>query len=165
MIDLFETTDIDKKYKYLLSTIKDTLEHEKNVGANLANITSILNYYLDNINWVGFYVVDPLKADELVLSYFQGNVACTRIPFGKGVCGTAIAENKVQLVEDVHKFEGHIACDSASNSEIVLPINVNGKKYGVLDIDSPLIGRFTEKEASVLKEVVSEIEKFLESSI
>ncbi len=165
MIDLFETTDIDKKYKYLLSTIKDTLEHEKNVGANLANITSILNYYLDNINWVGFYVVDPEKENELVLSYFQGNVACTRIPFGKGVCGTAIAKNEVQLVEDVHKFEGHIACDSASNSEIVIPINVNGKKYGVLDIDSPLVGRFTEKEAVVLKEVVSEIEKFLEGSL
>ncbi|MFV0520144.1 MAG: GAF domain-containing protein [Lachnospirales bacterium] len=161
MIELFNTTDIDTKYKYLLSTIKDTLEHENNVGANLSNITAILNYYLSDINWVGFYLCDEKKENELVLSYFQGNVACTRIPFGKGVCGTAILENRILVVEDVHKFPGHIACDSASNSEIVIPINVNNKKYGVLDIDSPLVNRFSQKEVDILKDVVIEIEKFL----
>ncbi len=162
MIELFETVDIDKNYKYMLQTIEDMLEHENNIGANLSNVTAVINHYLENINWVGFYLVDTEKENELVLSYFQGNVACTRIPFGKGVCGTAIETNTTQLVEDVHKFPGHIACDSASNSEIVIPINVNGKKYGVLDIDSPNFSRFTEKEKDVLTKVVNAIENFLE---
>ncbi len=161
MIELFQETDLDKSYKYMYETIKDMLEHEDNVCANLSNITAVINHYFRDINWVGFYVVDPKNDKMLVLSTFQGNVACTRIPFGKGVCGTAIEKNEIQIVEDVHSFHGHIACDANTNSEIVIPINVNGKKFGVLDIDSPKFKNFTEKEEVVLVKIVKLIEDFL----
>lgn len=126
--------------------------------ANLSNASALLWEHLHDINWAGFYkMVDGI----LVLYPFQGKPACIRIPVGRGVCGTAVAEDKTQLVYDVHQFPGHIACDSASNSEIVLPIHVNGEIWGVLDIDSPLIGRFTQDDATGLQKFVDVLEHVL----
>ena len=118
--------------------------------ANLANAAALLWQELEDINWVGFY---QLHQGKLVLGPFQGKPACIEIPVGKGVCGRAAAENKVQRVEDVHAFPGHIACDSASNSEIVLPLYCRGEIWGVLDIDSPSFGRFTREDAQWLEEI------------
>ena len=126
--------------------------------ANLANASALLWQYMQDINWVGFY---KMTEEILVLGPFQGKPACVRIPVGKGVCGTAVAEDRVQLVYDVHDFPGHIACDSASNSEIVLPIHVDGKVGGVLDIDSPFVGRFTEEDRAGLEKIVAVLERIL----
>ena len=127
--------------------------------ANLANASALLWQHMADINWVGFY---KMTDGILVLGPFQGKPACVRIGVGKGVCGTAVSEDKVQLVYDVHDFPGHIACDSASNSEIVLPIHVNGKIWGVLDIDSPFVGRFTEADRDGLQKIVTIVERILE---
>ena len=127
--------------------------------ANLANASALLWQYLPDINWVGFY---KMTGGLLVLGPFQGKTACVKIQVGRGVCGTAVAEDKVQLVYDVHDFPGHIACDSASNSEIVLPIHVNGEVWGVLDIDSPYIGRFTEEDKQGLEKIVVILERILQ---
>ena len=126
--------------------------------ANLANVSALLWQELPRINWVGFY---KMTDGALVLGPFQGKPACIRIEVGKGVCGTAVAENRTQLVYDVHQFPGHIACDCASNSEIVVPIRVNGEIWGVLDIDSPEIGRFTEADQVGLEEIVGILEQVL----
>ncbi|MBQ2855237.1 MAG: GAF domain-containing protein [Oscillospiraceae bacterium] len=146
-------------YKFVaqrLIALTDGVPYET---ANLANASALLWQYMDDINWVGFYkMTDGL----LVLGPFQGKPACVKIAVGKGVCGTAVAEDRVQLVYDVHDFPGHIACDSASNSEIVLPIHVNGKIWGVLDIDSPFVGRFTEADREGLKKIVDILERLLE---
>ena len=125
---------------------------------NLANASALLNEKLEDINWVGFYTI---KNGRLVLGPFQGKVACTIIPIGKGVCGTAARTDTTQLVPDVHKFPGHIACDSASNSEIVIPMHRNGEVFGVLDIDSPLFNRFTEEDRKGLEEFARILEKTL----
>ena len=127
--------------------------------ANLSNASALLWDAMPDINWAGFY---KMEGGILVLYPFQGKPACIRIPVGRGVCGTAVAEDAVQLVYDVHQFPGHIACDSASNSEIVLPIHVKGKIWGVLDIDSPSIGRFTEADKEGLLQFVAVLEKMLE---
>ena len=126
--------------------------------ANLSNASALLWETFPDINWAGFY---KMEDDALVLYPFQGKPACIRIPVGRGVCGTAVAEDRVQLVYDVHRFPGHIACDSASNSDIVLPIHVNGKIWGVLDIDSPSIGRFTEEDRIGLEKFVTVLETML----
>ena len=126
--------------------------------ANLANASALLWQEMPRINWVGFY---KMTDGALVLGPFQGKPACIRIPVGRGVCGTAVAEDKVQLVYDVHDFPGHIACDSASNSEIVLPIHVHGEVWGVLDIDSPYVGRFTEEDRAGLEKIVEVLEQVL----
>ena len=127
--------------------------------ANLANASALLWAALPDINWAGFYkMVDGI----LVLYPFQGKTACVRIQVGKGVCGTAVAEDATQLVPDVHQFPGHIACDSASNSEIVVPIHVNGEIWGVLDIDSPYPERFTEEDREGLEQCVKVLETVLE---
>ena len=126
--------------------------------ANLANVSALLWQEMADINWVGFY---KMIDGALVLGPFQGKPACIRIPVGRGVCGTAVQEDKVQLVYNVHDFPGHIACDCASNSEIVLPIHVDGKIWGVLDIDSPDIGRFTEADRDGLMKVVEVLEQVL----
>ena len=126
--------------------------------ANLANVSALLWQELPRINWVGFY---KMVDGALVLGPFQGKPACIRIPVGKGVCGTAVAEDKTQLVYDVHQFPGHIACDCASNSEIVIPIHVNGEIWGVLDIDSPEIGRFTAEDQTGLEEIIGILEQVL----
>lgn len=116
------------------------LGDEPDVVANLANISSLLFTELSDINWAGFYLY---KEAQLVLGPFQGRPACIRIPMGKGVCGTAAQTLTIQRITDVHDFPGHIACDAASNSEIVLPLVVNGELFGVLDIDAPIFDRFT----------------------
>ena len=125
---------------------------------NLANASALLNEKLDGINWVGFYTI---KDGRLVLGPFQGKVACTIIPMGKGVCGTAAEKDSTQVVPDVHKFAGHIACDSASNSEIVIPMHRGNAVFGVLDIDSPLFNRFGENDRKGLEEFVRILEKSL----
>lgn len=116
----------------------------------MANAAALLWEALSNINWAGFYL---LKGEMLYLGPFQGKTACTLIPLGRGVCGTAAATRNIQLVKDVHQFPGHIACDSASNSEIVLPMIKNGELLGVMDIDSPLLNRFDEKDAEGLNKL------------
>jgi len=126
--------------------------------ANLANASALLWQELPDLNWVGFY---KMEQGILVLGPFQGKPACIEIPVGKGVCGTAVAEDRTQLVYDVHRFPGHIACDCASNSEIVLPIHVQGQIWGVLDIDSPTVGRFTEADKAGLERIVAVLEKVL----
>ena len=126
---------------------------------NLANASALLNEKLEDINWVGFYTI---KDGKLALGPFQGKVACTIIPIGKGVCGTAAETDSTQLVPDVHKFAGHIACDSASNSEIVIPLHRNGTVFGVLDIDSPLFRRFSEEDKAGLEEFARILEKSFE---
>ncbi len=138
-------------YSQLAQQVKAIVAGEQDLVANMANISAILYWALDNINWVGFYLV---KEQQLVLGPFHGQPACIRIPIGKGVCGTAVSENMIQLIDDVHQFSGHIACDAASNSEIVLPIYQNNQIIAVLDIDSPDIGRFDLVDKSGLSQIV-----------
>lgn len=126
--------------------------------ANLANASALLWQELTDINWAGFY---KMMGGILVLGPFQGKPACIEIPVGRGVCGTAVAEDRTQLVYDVHQFPGHIACDCASNSEIVVPIHVRGEVWGVLDIDSPTVSRFTEADREGLERFVKTLEQVL----
>ena len=135
-----------------LSALTEDIPYEI---ANLSNAAALLWQELPDINWAGFY---RMEGGALVLYPFQGKPACIRIPVGRGVCGTAVAEDRTQLVPDVHQFPGHIACDSASNSEIVIPIHVNGKIWGVLDIDSPCFDRFTEADREGLERFVKILE-------
>ena len=130
--------------------------------ANLANAAALLYHTRDGLNWAGFYL---LEGNTLVLGPFQGKPACIEIPVGRGVCGTAVAEGKTQLVRDVHQFPGHIACDIASNSEIVVPIRAGGKIVGVLDIDSPLLGRFTQEDQAGLEAFARVLETALWNGI
>lgn len=142
----------EEKYKSLLPQIKALIEVEADLTANMANVCAALKYGMDFF-WVGFYLI---KENELVLGPFQGPVACTRISYGKGVCGYSWKENKVVIVEDVDQFEGHIACSSLSKSEIVLPIfNVNNQVLGVLDVDSEHLATFDKTDEKYLKEVLS----------
>ncbi|MCL2203935.1 MAG: GAF domain-containing protein [Defluviitaleaceae bacterium] len=136
---------------------KRVLEDDRDLIAGLANVSAVINGYMERINWVGFYL---RKGDELVLGPFQGLPACMRIPLGKGVCGTAAARNETQVVADVHAFPGHIACDSASNSEIVIPLCKNGEVFGVLDVDSPELNRFGALEEQYLSEICDAIAKY-----
>ena len=138
-----------------LAALTDNIPHEV---ANLANASALLWQNLPDINWAGFY---KMENGILVLGPFQGKPACIEIKVGRGVCGTAVAEDQTQLVYNVHEFPGHIACDSASNSEIVVPIHVNGKIWGVLDIDSPSVGRFSDVDKEGLERFVAVLEKVL----
>ena len=138
-----------------LAALTDGIAYEI---ANLSNASALLWETLPDINWAGFY---KMVDGALVLYPFQGKPACIRIPVGRGVCGTAVAEDRTQLVYDVHQFPGHIACDCASNSEIVVPIHVHDEIWGVLDIDSPSIGRFTEEDRIGLEKFVTVLEKIL----
>jgi GAF domain-containing protein len=151
--------DRDKFYKIMLIRLEGLLSSESDWLANLSNAAALLYSNLPDINWSGFYF---MKQGELVLGPFQGKTACTRIKSGKGVCGTAVVEMKVQLVPDVHLFPGHIACDCASNSEIVVPIIKDGVLYGVLDIDSPSINRFDELDAKYLQLFVDKLSKYID---
>lgn len=130
-------------YKVLNQQLSAVVEDVPHPIANLANAAALLWDTLPEINWAGFYL---LEGEKLILGPFQGKVACVEIAIGKGVCGTAVAESATQLVPDVHAFPGHIACDSASNSEIVIPLRKNGEIIGVLDIDSPIFNRFSEAD-------------------
>ena len=145
-------------YEFLTAQVAALTEGVPYEVANLANASAAIWEAMADINWAGFY---KMVDGALVLYPFQGKSACIRIPVGKGVCGTAVAEDKLQLVEDVHQFPGHIACDSASNSEIVIPIHKDGSIWGVLDIDSPYFSRFTEADARGLQRVVEVLEKVL----
>ncbi len=158
MYEITKDANDEKNYKYMNMAIKDLLLTEKDEIAVLSNISSFINVYLKDINWVGFYL---LKKGELVLGPFQGNPACIRIKVGKGVCGTVAKNLETCLVSNVHEFPGHIACDGQTNSEIVVPIIINEKLYGVLDIDSPSYNRFGELEKEALEQTVSLIEEFL----
>jgi GAF domain-containing protein len=142
-------------YKLIIEQLKALLENETNLIPNLANASALLGIALKDINWAGFYL---MSNNELLLGPFQGKPACIHIPVGKGVCGTAVAEAKTQVVPDVHEFSGHIACDSDSRSEIVVPIIVNGIIKGVLDIDSPLLNRFDSLDKDYLEEFVNILE-------
>lgn len=142
-------------YALLAEQLKALTEGERHPIPNLANAAALLFYALPDINWAGFYL---MESGSLLLGPFQGRTACLRIPLGRGVCGTAAGENRTLLVPDVHSFPGHIACDSASNSEIVLPIHKNGAVIGVLDIDSPKKNRFDETDAAGLARLVTILE-------
>ena len=149
-------------YSLLKEQLKALTDSEHHTIPNLANASALLFYALKDINWAGFYIVETdeaTKKDYLLLGPFQGKTACIRIPNGRGVCGTALATNEIQLVKNVHEFPGHIACDSASNSEIVLPIHKNDKVVAVLDIDSPMINRFDEEDKEGLLALVKILEE------
>ncbi len=147
----------DKKecYQLIHAQLKSLLENEPHVIPNLSNTSALLNGALEGINWVGFYL---LHNNELLLGPFQGKTACVHIPIGRGVCGTAVQKDEIQVVLDVHEFPGHIACDSASRSEIVIPIHHKGRTVGVLDIDSPNVARFDYVDKDGLSEVVHILE-------
>ena len=145
-------------YSFLCQSLAAITEGVPYETANLANASALLWEHLPDLNWAGFY---KMIGGKLVLGPFQGKTACIEIEIGRGVCGTAVAENKTQLVYNVHEFPGHIACDCASNSEIVVPIYVDGKIWGVLDIDSPIIGRFSEDDKTGLEEFVNILQKVL----
>lgn len=142
----------EEQQQAVLSQLQALISGETNQVANLANAAALLNHYLKDINWVGFYLYD---GNELVLGPFQGLPACIRIPLGKGVCGTSAERRETLRVEDVHAFPGHIACDAASNSEIVVPIVKDDQLIGVLDIDSPLKGRFDAEDQAFLEQFVA----------
>ncbi|MDC7280071.1 MULTISPECIES: GAF domain-containing protein [Pseudobutyrivibrio] len=145
-------------YKLLTEQMKALAEDEKWFVPVMSNASAILYDNMEDLNWAGFYI---MRDGALVLGPFQGKVACINIPVGKGVCGTAVAKDETQLVEDVHQFPGHIACDSASNSEIVVPIHKDGKVVAVLDIDSPKLARFNQDDKAGLEEFVKAIEEVI----
>ncbi|MCR4932634.1 MAG: GAF domain-containing protein [Lachnospiraceae bacterium] len=144
----------------LASEVKAVIEDVPYLSANLSNVSAVIFSHYDKLNWAGFYL---MKEGKLVLNSFQGKVACTEIKVGKGVCGTAVEKDETLVVDDVHKFPTHIACDSASNSEIVIPIHLNGEVFGVLDIDSVSFARFSVTEKEELEEAVKVIEEYLPS--
>ncbi|WP_394147104.1 GAF domain-containing protein [Shewanella atlantica] len=149
---------ISEFYRSLDSQAQALLSGEDDLIAAMANFSALINDSVKDLNWVGFYL---LKNKQLVLGPFQGKVACTRIPLGKGVCGTAASERKTQRIADVHKFDGHIACDSASNSEIVIPVMHDQELVAVLDIDSPSLARFSETDQIGLEKLVNSFENAL----
>ncbi|MFE7063937.1 GAF domain-containing protein [Sutcliffiella sp. NPDC057660] len=142
----------EENYELVIKQLQALIADEPSFIANLSNASALLNVFLDQINWVGFYLTEG--ESMLVLGPFQGLPACVRIPFGRGVCGTAAANAKTELVADVHAFPGHIACDAASQSEIVVPMLKDGKVIGVLDIDSPIKNRFDEVDRTYLEKFV-----------
>ena len=143
-------------YKLLAAQIKSLAEDEPNYIPVMANASALIYENMEDLNWAGFYIMNK---GSLMLGPFQGKVACIRIELGKGVCGTAAQSNETQLVKDVHQFPGHIACDSASNSEIVVPIHSEGKVVAVLDIDSPSLSRFDEADKEGLEQFVKALEE------
>ena len=153
-INILKNISREEQYQNLLPQIKSLIEGETDTIANLANVSAVLKQAFEFL-WVGFYIV---KKEELVLGPFQGKVACTRIKYGKGVCGTAWKENRVIVVEDVNAFVGHIACDSESKSEIVIPIRRDKQVIAVLDVDSEFLNNFTEVDVKYLAEITSLLE-------
>ena len=156
--EIFKDQPKEKIYEQLYQMAEGLFYDERDMLANMGNLSSLLYFNLSNINWAGFYLY---KNDELVLGPFNGKVACTRIAMGRGVCGTAAAENITQIVEDVYQFPGHIACDSASNSEIVIPLFKDEKLLGVLDIDSFEKATFDTEDEKGLKKI---LELFIEKT-
>lgn len=156
MFNIDHFKDLSKKefYESLLFFAKGLMDGERDFIANLANISSLLFNTMEHVNWAGFYL---FKEDQLVLGPFNGKPACIRIEIGKGVCGTAVSSKQTQLVQDVHEFPGHIACDGDTNSEVVVPMIVNGAVIGVLDLDSPIKNRFSIEDQQNLEVLVSMI--------
>lgn len=148
----------EERLKYMNMLLKGQLSSEKNDLANISNATAIIMACVERLNWVGFYI---LREDILILGPFQGLPACNRIEIGKGVCGTAFEKREIQLVPDVEKFPGHIACDAASKSELVLPIIKDGIVYGVLDLDSPEKERFSELEKNYFIKFISSLNEYI----
>lgn len=148
----------EKNYELVQKQLSALIEDETNRIANLSNAAALLNQFLDEINWVGFYLYEE---GQLILGPFQGLPACVRIPMGKGVCGTSAATEKTLRIEDVHQFPGHIACDAASRSEIVIPLMKDGKLIGVLDIDSPVTDRFDEIDQQGLEKFAEILSRHL----
>lgn len=146
-------------YKLLAEQLKALAEDEPSYIPVLSNASALINQNLDDLNWAGFYLIDN---DSLLLGPFQGKVACIRIKLGRGVCGTAVHNDETIVVPNVHEFPGHIACDSASNSEIVVPIHKNGKIVGVLDIDSPSLNRFSQTDKEGLELFVRTLEDVIQ---
>lgn len=149
-----DTADKPALYADLLAAARGVTDGERDPIANMANVAALVWQYLPDLNWAGFYRFD---GTELVLGPFQGKAACIRIPLGKGVCGTGAATRETQLVEDVHAFPGHIACDAASASEVVVPIVHHGRLIGVLDLDSPLRARFDSADVEGLEALCAAI--------
>ncbi|MEB7384943.1 GAF domain-containing protein [Staphylococcus xylosus] len=145
----------ETNYNLLEKQVSSLIEDESNLIAILSNVSALLNDSLDQVNWVGFYLIEN---NELILGPFQGHPACVHIAIGSGVCGTAVAQDETQLVADVHVFPGHIACDANSKSEIVVPIHQNEQIIGVLDIDAPITNRFSEADKIALENIVKIIE-------
>lgn len=139
-------------YRLLAAQLESLLADERDFIANAAQFSAFLYSQIDDLNWAGFYLN---RNEELVLGPFQGQIACVRIPFGRGVCGAAAQSRQTQRVEDVHQFAGHIACDSASNSELVVPLIKGGQLMGVLDLDSPSVGRFSEQDQAGIEQLVA----------
>jgi len=158
MFNIISFNNYQDRLAALYAAVSSNLKNEDDIICGLSQVSAIINVYLDRINWAGFYLI---KNGELILGPFQGLPACTRIQIGRGVCGTAAKEEKMIVVEDVDAFPGHIACDSASRSEIVLPIFRNGDLFGVLDIDSPEPARFTKEDAECLDRVAEMITDFV----
>ncbi|AVF54801.1 GAF domain-containing protein [Pseudomonas fulva] len=152
MIDLNASGAGLDGYALLAAQVQALFADERDFTANAAQFSAFVYHQIEDLNWAGFYIN---RDEQLVLGPFQGQVACVRIPFGKGVCGTAAATRQTQRVEDVHAFAGHIACDSASNSELVIPLIKAGRLVGVLDLDSPTIGRFSEADQAGLEQLVA----------
>ena len=146
-------------YNLMIKQLISLSESSKNYIPLLSNVSALIYENMKDLNWAGFYLV---KDNNLLLGPFQGKVACVNIENGKGVCGTALKKDEIIRVEDVHKFPGHIACDSASNSEIVLPVHYDNKVVAVLDLDSPLLNRFSLEDEKGLKEFVSVLESIIE---
>ena len=146
-------------YRLLCAQVRELAKEEGWYVPLMANASALLYHSMEDLNWAGFYFV---RGDELVLGPFQGKVACVRIPVGKGVCSAAVREDRTQRVANVHEFPGHIACDSASNSEIVVPIHKDGKVVAVLDIDSPVLDRFSAEDQRGLETLVRVIEGVIE---
>ena len=143
-------------YEELLRQTRGLLDGERDLVANAANVAALIWQIVPDLNWAGFYF---MKGNELVLGPFQGKPACVRIPVGRGVCGTAAARCESVLVEDVHAFPGHIACDSASNSELVVPLVKGGRVFGVLDLDSPLVARFDAEDQRAFEALAEDFVK------
>ncbi|EHY92769.1 hypothetical protein SSME_10930 [Staphylococcus saprophyticus subsp. saprophyticus KACC 16562] len=146
----------ETNYNLLEKQVSSLIEDESNLIAILSNVSALLNDSIDQINWVGFYLIE---SEALILGPFQGHPACVHIAIGKGVCGTAVSEEQTQLVDDVNAFPGHIACDANSKSEIVVPLRKNNQIIGVLDIDAPITSRFTDVDKNGLEQIVARIEK------
>lgn len=146
----------ETNYNLLEKQVSSLIEDESNLIAILSNVSALLNDPIDQINWVGFYLIEN---EALILGPFQGHPACVHIAIGKGVCGTAVSEEQTQLVDDVNAFPGHIACDANSKSEIVVPLRKNNQIIGVLDIDAPITSRFTDVDKNGLEQIVARIEK------
>ncbi len=148
-----------QRLNYLLLSLEGQLSSENDSLANISNASALIYAIIDRLNWAGFYF---MRGEELVLGPFQGLPACNRIKLNTGVCGAAATTRKTQLVPNVHDFPGHIACDSASNSELVVPIVKNNKVYGVLDLDSPELERFTDLEANYFEKLVEKLNQYID---